>query len=230
MSAVTDKIRSRGHWQVAIRPDPFNAERVDYAKLEELLASAAVRLRGWPVPFVDYREPPIRAENWIGQDIDAGGVSHYEAWRFFMSGQFSHLRSVSADWREGNERTPTPDGFDAVIEVWEILFYLTEVFELASRLALGPAGSDQVNIEVRLNGLENRGLVVGEWLKRAEFFQPHRSTLPSLERKITLSREELVAEGPELAVEMSREMFLRFGWDADSAFLSDYQRELTEQH
>lgn len=31
------------------------------------------------------------------------------------------------------------------------------------------------------------------------------------------------------AREMSRQMFLRFGWDADSALLSDYQRELTER-
>jgi len=230
MSEITEKIRSRGYWEVAIRPEPFNAERVEYAKLDELLAGVAVRLRGWPVPFVDYREQPLRAENWIGQDIDAGGVSHYEAWRFFMSGQFNHLRAVSADWRQGDERTQTriPEGFDAVIEVWEILFYLTEVFELASRLALGPAGDERMNIEVRLNGLENRGLVVAEW-KRAEFFEPYRATLPSLERKVQLSRDVLVAEVHEQAVEMSRQMFLRFGWDADSGLLSDYQRELTKR-
>lgn len=230
MSEITEKIRSRGHWQVAIRPEPFKAERIDYGKLEELLAGVAVRLRGWPVPFIDYREQTLRAENWIGQDIDAGGTFHYEAWRFFMSGQFSHLRAVSADWRKDDERsrTPIPEGFDAVIEVREILFFLTEVFELASRLALSPAGDEQMGIEVRLKGLENRGLVVAEW-KRAEFFEPHRATLPTLERTVKLSRDVLVAEAREQAVEMSRQMFLRFGWDADSALLSDYQRKLTDR-
>lgn len=230
MSEITDKIRSRGHWQVAIRPEPFNAERVDYAKLEELLAGAAVRLRGWPVPFVDYRQQPLRGENWIGQDVDAEGVFHFEAWRFFTSGQFNHLRAVSADWRRDDERTrtPIPEGFDAAIEVWEILFYLTEVFELASRLALGEAGDEFMNIEVRLNGLENRGLVVAEW-KRAEFFEPYRATMPSLEKKVNLPRDTLVAEGREQAVEMARQIFLRFGWDASVELLADYQRELTDR-
>lgn len=228
MSEITDKICSRGHWQVSIRPEPFNPERLDYAKLLDILGGVAVRLRGWPVPFIDYREQPLHGENWIGQDIDAEMVSHHEAWRFFESGQFSHLRAVSADWRGNDERTHVPAGFDAVIEVWEILFYLTEVFELASRLALGPAGDEQMNIEVRLNGLENRGLVVAEW-NRAEFFEPYKASVDCLERSVNLSREVLVAEGRQQAVEMSRYLFARFGWDASEELLADYQRELTER-
>ncbi len=85
-----------------------------------------------------------------------------------------------------------------------------------------------MNIEVRLNGLENRGLVVAEW-KRAEFFEPYRATMPSLEKKVNLPRDTLVAEGREQAVEMARQIFLRFGWDASVELLADYQRELTDR-
>jgi hypothetical protein len=46
MSEITDKICSRGHWQVSIRPEPFNPERLDYAKLLDILGGVAVRLRG----------------------------------------------------------------------------------------------------------------------------------------------------------------------------------------
>jgi hypothetical protein len=228
LSEITDKIRSKGHWLIAIRPEPFDEQRIDYAELDEILTGATVRFRGWPVPFFDYRQELIHGDSWIGQDVDADLVAHHEAWRFFTSGQFTHLRAVSADWRTGEEATRTPGGYSSVIEVWEILFYLTEVFELATRLALGPVGGDQVTIDVQLNGLVDRGLVVADW-NRAEFMTPYRSGSESLQRATTLSRDELVAEGRSRAVEMSREFFLRFGWKPTADLLSDYQRELTER-
>src|SRR5438552_3845561 len=143
MTEVTDRIRSKGHWDVVVRPEPFDDHRVDYGELDDILAGAAVRFRGWPVPFIDHREQPLRGDDWIGQDIDSDLVSQYEAWRFFTSGQFNHLRAVSADWRAGREATTVPEGFNSVIEIWEIIFYLTEVFELAARLALSPAGDEK---------------------------------------------------------------------------------------
>src|SRR4051812_18703599 len=103
MSDVSDKIRSRGHWDITIRPTRFDQGRVPYAELDDTLASVVVSFRGWPVPFIDQREPLVRGEDWIGQDVDAEMVNHYEAWRFFTSGQFNQLRSVSADWRGGRE-------------------------------------------------------------------------------------------------------------------------------
>lgn len=229
MSVLTERIRSRGHWAVSIRPLPYQADRVKYGELLDLLERAAVRMRGWPVPYVDRQTEPIRSDRWIGQDLDTPGMEfHQEAWRFFMSGQFNHLRVVAADWGEEAKRIRIPDGFDAVVQVWEILFYLTEVFELASRLALGAAGDEVMSIEVRLSGLKNRGLVVRDQ-RRAEFFQPYRSQLDCIDRAVELPREELVAEGPTRAVDLSIEIFERFGWDASAKLLSDYQRELTER-
>jgi len=228
VSGVTEKIRSRGYWEVAIRPQPLDPQRVDYGDLLELIEAATVRMRGWPVPFIDRREEPMRAENWVGQDVDAEMVGHHEAWRFFMSGQFNQLRSISADWRDDDERRFVPDGFDGVLQVWEVLFYLTEVFELASRLALGPAGEETMEIKVRLDGLANRGLIVGQ-SNRSEFFQPYRFQMNSMEREISLSREELVANGREQAVTMSREIFLRFGWEPSIEQLREHQQELTER-
>jgi len=227
MSELTDKIRSRGHWDVAIRPEPFNENRVPFEELEDRVIKVAVRFRGWPVPFYDHREQPLRGEHWVGQDIDAAIVSHQEAWRYFTSGQFVQLRSVSADWREGNEATFVPEGFAAVIEVWEILFYLTEVFELATRLLLG-SGGERVTINVKLHGLENRGLVVGD-SGRSSFFEPYRSTVESLENSVSLNRDALVAGNREQAVEMARFFLVRFGWKPATELLTDYQRELIER-
>jgi hypothetical protein len=228
VSEITEKIRSKGHWDVTIRPQPFSEERVNYEELDDLLARNVVRFRGWPVPFIDNKTDLLRGENWIGQDIDADVVSHYEAWRFFTSGQFSHLCAVSADWRTGREATEVPEGFESVIEVWEILFHITEVFELAARLALTPAGGEDMTVDVRLNDLQGRALVVGE-PRRLPFFRPHHTTVASLERAVTLPRDQLVAESRESAVRTAREFFLRFGWKPSIEQLAEHQRELTDR-
>ena len=229
MSELSDKIRSRGHWDVVIRPATFVEDRVPYEQLDEIIPAVAVRMRGWPVPYANFdRRALLRGDDWVGQDVDAKEVSHYEAWRFFMSGQFSHLRAVSADSRTGSELTPVQQGFGSVIEVWEILYYLTEVFELASRLALGPAGDEQMVISATLEGLQDRGLVVGQ-SNRAEFFEPYRSRVSSISREVQIPRDQLVAEGRVAAVEVSRDFFMRFGWKPSIDQLLDHQRELTER-
>jgi hypothetical protein len=228
LSEVTDKIRSRGHWEVVILPQPFAEHRLDYGQLDDIVEGAVVRLRGWPVPYVDHREPILRGGEWVGQDIDATAVSHYEAWRFFMSGQFNHLRSVSADWRAGREATAAPESRNAVIEIWEILYYLTEVFELAARLALSPAGDEKMTVDVRLNRLADRALVVGD-PRRTPFSTLRRATEERLTQVITLPRDQLVAEARKKAVEMAREFFLRFGWKPSIEQLLVHQRELTER-
>jgi hypothetical protein len=226
MSALTEQIRSKGHWDIAIRPERFASDRVPYADLDDLLTELAVRFRGWPVPFVDNRVPPIRGDDWIGQDIDAEMVSHFEAWRFFTSGQFNQLRVISADWRSGREATPIPAGFSSVVEVWEILYYLTEVFELGARLALSAAGDESMVLDVRLNGLSGRGLVVGQ-PNRAPFMVPYPAPNGDLKMTVTLTRERLVADVRTAAVEMAQDFFVRFGWKPSTQQLAELQLELT---
>lgn len=227
MTELTDKIRSRGFWDVVIRSAHFEPEQVPYEDLLKVMENAAVRFRGWPVPMVDRREDPLRGEDWIGQDINATVVDHYEAWRFFTSGQFNHLRGISADWRP-HQDAPVPVGLTSVIEVWEILYYLTEVFELAARLTLAGAADDPIVVEVTLSGLSGRGLVVGQY-NRAEFFQPYRTTMPELSRTVTLARDQLIGQARTEAVKMARAFFVRFGWSAPIEQLADHQRELTDR-
>lgn len=227
VSPLIEQVRSRAHWSITIRPSVFDPTRVEYSTLEDVVESLAVRFRGWPVPFVDRRAQPLRGNDWVGQDVDASMVSHYEAWRFFTSGQFNHLRAVSADWREGNERTYVPPGYEAVIEVWEVVFYLTEVFEFAARLALSDAGSDPMFISIEVDGLGNRALVVAQH-HRAEFIEPYR-TPTSFAVDLTLSRDDLVARPRELAAEAARDFFLRCGWKPPLEQLLEHQRELTER-
>jgi hypothetical protein len=231
MSELTDQIRTKGFWNVAIMPEPFVENRVDYGELEDTLIKVAVRFRGWPVPFFNHHEAPLRGPDWIGQDIDAQMLWHSEAWRFFTSGQFNHLRAISADWRTDTPQEtliPRDFGLDSVIEVWEILYYLTEVFELASRLAFTSAGDEKTRIEVRLSGMKDRGLVVGQD-NRAPFMEPYKANIEDYAQSIVLTRDQIAAEARDQAVKMAREFFLRFGWNPSIDQLAEHQRELTER-
>lgn len=214
-------IKARGHWLVTISPKEFVPARVPYADLEQILTSSAVHLRGWPVPFIDYGA--IRhGSDWIGGDPVGRGSPHREAWRFWTSGQFAHLNAVGSDWRDS---AVVPSGANSVVAVWEILFYVSEVFELATRLAVGPAGADQMTVSLTLNGMDNRELVVAE-PRRAEFFQPMRAATPSHSETRSLERNRLVARPRELAAEVARDFFLRFGWAAPLEQLMDHQEEV----
>ena len=51
MSDVVEKIRSRGAWDVTIRPAAYEPNRMLYEHLEDVLEKSVVRIRGWPVPM-----------------------------------------------------------------------------------------------------------------------------------------------------------------------------------
>lgn len=229
MTELTDKIRSRGYWDAAILPLPYREDRFQYATLDGALARATVRLRGWPVPYIDHGAEIQRGQDWIGQEIDGDVTSHFEAWRFFMSGQFNQLRAVSADWRTGDQATPVPQGFDgdSVVEVWEILYYVTELFELAARFAMTGPPFERVKLLVHLYGLENRGLVVGQQ-NRAPFVTPYKATMSDYSRETILTSDALLGGASDAAIDMALEFFLRFGWQPPSDQLLEMQRELTQ--
>jgi hypothetical protein len=228
VSEIVEKIRSAGFWDVSIRPQRFEDRRVPYADLDELIARAQVRMRGWPVPMIATPDPLLRGQTWVGQDVDGSIVGHYEAWRFYTSGQFNQLRAIGADWRHLDQLSKAPKPAGPYIEVWEILFYLTEVFELGARLALSAAGDEDMTVEVGLHGLRRRDLIVGQ-PNRAPFIEPYRVNLDDLESTQHVTREKLVAEPRGLAVDAAHEFFLRFGWKPSREQLADHQRELTDR-
>ena len=228
MSEIVNRIRSHGHWEVTVGPEPYRADRVPTSRLDDILAGVVVRMRGWPVPFIDHRQRTRTGKGWIGQDVDASSVAHAEAWRFFPSGQFTQLRIVSADIRQGAEATRVPSGATSAIEVWEILFYLTELVELAARLSLTDAGADVMTVDARLHGLEGRQLVAGT--PQRELHGDYLAYDATTRQERTLPRDELISRPREIAVDMAAAMMAdAFGFNTDAHVLSEYQRELTER-
>jgi hypothetical protein len=224
VSEISEHIKSRGYWEDTIRPFPRAEERVPCEDLEDLIVTRAVRLRGWPLPYVPSNEPILRGSNWIG--ADHSWDMHKESWRFFQSGQFAQLLAFRQDWRDESEWHPASAEWHVgdKIQVAEILFHLTELYEFAARLALTDAGGDEVVVDTVLHGLRERRLVVDD-PGRAEL--RHRTaTVDEIAVKLELSREELIGNTRSLAVRKAREVYLRFGWNADEKLIADYQTSL----
>jgi hypothetical protein len=220
MTLLTDEIRSRAHWEIAIRPEPFGEGRVERSELQSVVHGATVRLRGWPLPYVG-NEKVLRGPTWLGQDIGLTRVPKMEAWRMFTSGQFTQLRVISAEFEDAGVRDRP------VIQVWEVLFYLTEVLELASRLAVSKAGTQTTTVDVALRNAAGRVLISDE--PGRDLWDDYSASSDEIRYAVTLDRDRLVTSAREEAVAATVSLFWFFGWTAEAGTLAEYQSRLVSQ-
>ena len=85
-----------------------------------------MRLRGWPLPFMDYGRDMLRGTDWIGNDIDTPPIGRYETWRFLTDGEFAQLTAIATDWGHTFVGGEIPEGFTKVVTVWETVFLMTQ--------------------------------------------------------------------------------------------------------
>jgi hypothetical protein len=226
LSALLEKIRSKGHWEVVIRPNKFNKLKLpDISALYPLLQKISVQLRGWDFPHLDWKTPPHIDIDWIGQECDYEDI--LEIWRFYQSSQFVHISGIRYDWIDPQllphwkfNNPPLP-----VLGIGDTLFRLTEIFEFASRLALTEAGDEQMHLQIVLKGLRGRSLWI-DGKNRMPFVQPHTSEIDKFPYSIQVSKTKLIAEPRDLAIEAAIELFRRFGWNPTPEQLRGQQSEL----
>jgi hypothetical protein len=226
MSELLEKIRSRGHWRVVIRPGTFNKERVpNIAALYPILQKTSVQLRGWDFPHLDTQTKLHIDKDWIGQEID--WQQYLELWRFYQSGQFVHFSAMAEDWFH-EFFGPLEPGYDQpglLLSVERTVFRFTEIFEFASRLALTEAGDAQMHLEIGLVGINNRCLWVNAQ-RRMPFDSDYKASIRELPYQVNVSHIELISAASELALRPAVELFQRFGWDPSLEMLRDIQAEL----
>jgi hypothetical protein len=216
--AIIDKIVTRGHWRVVIRPTDFDkALVVDAATLFEVVRTTAVSLRGWNLPHVG-REEPSFGDDYVEQASEFNG--HIEFWRMFQSGQFYLLRAIRSDWVPEFERTK-------VLWTLHTIYTFTEIFEFASRLATTDAGGERMSISITANGLGGRRLWAdpAEQLPFMEDYVCHPARGSSM-RSNEFERDDLLANGRSYALREAREFFLRFGWNPTLDTLAELQAGL----
>ena len=223
---LLDEIRSRGHFVIVVRPTVFLEDRVGRADLEPILSRASVHLRGWDLPHIDPKAPIHHGQGYITQE--SAWSSYREVWRFHRSGQLAMVRSFAGDWREDVPRWSSTDPTIPVpreLGVIETLYALTEVFELAARLAFTPGGDDRMRVDVSFRGMKDRELVIDD-SARAPFVAPYIYADDRYEAGWDIDRVVLAAEAWDLAADAAAEMFASFGWTTNAGVFKDAQTRL----
>ncbi len=211
---------------MVIRPMRFSDSRVENVlDLHSIVERSQVRGRGWYFPHVDDRIPPSIGTDWLGQET---AFEHYrEVWRAYQSGQFADISGMVEDWRSESTLWSAPAGWKTGqwLGIGTAVLILTERLEFAARLAMSPAGDNDMHLDLRAGNLAGRSLVVDD-PQRAPFNSSYTSSLQQFEWRRDISRAQLVADSRSLALGISIELFRRFGWNAQPEIIRDLQAVL----
>lgn len=223
MSALLDKVRSRGYWRFVIRPQTFREDRIsDFALLYDLIQKNSVKLGGWEVPALNPRIEAAHGQDWVGQELDWS--QYVELWRLYQSGQFVHYSGILSDWLDQAAWAKVSEDWKAgtALHVPEVLFRLTGFFELAARLALSDAGDDAMHVEITASKLQRRALTedVGTF---SGFSRVRTTRMAEFPRRFDLARDALISRPRELALEVALELFKRFDWNPSLELLQKHQ-------
>jgi len=223
VSSVLEQVNSSGHTDVAIRPVPFDAERVAPRRLVAFLEQQTVRLRGWPLPYIDSRQPIQRLGTFVGQDIAPTVVPHLESWRMCASGQFLHRRALATDMRDSPLLEATAEGTTGAVALWDIVLYMVELAELAARFAAG-LHCDHIDIDIALAGVAGRELIAGD---HQDHVRPglivHADRLNATRR---VDSQTLLANPRRVGVTLAQDLLAQFGLDLPDTALLDLQQRV----
>ena len=214
MSALLEKIRSRGYWKVVIRPSTFVQKRVhEKSTLRHILEARAVEIKGRNFPHVDaFRGSDIEGPDWIGQEIKLGPT--LELWRFYQSGQFVLYSAIEGDWKDISGQGV------ADLSVESAVTRFTEIFELAERLTFTEVGDAGTHLEILVGNLRKRKLSVPNAYGREEL---HKACSFEFTHKLDVSSVELVTGKEDMALKATNEFFKCFRWNPSLELLRDIQ-------
>ena len=223
MSDLIGKIRSRGYWEVVIRPSRYDKKKIeDITDLFPLIEKLVVRLRGWDFPHIDYKKHHHIDLDWVGQEFE--WQHHKSSWRFYQSGQFAHISSISLDWRDESSLWPADDSWEpgALLGVGDTISTFSEITEFASRLSLSEAGDELMDLRINIGGLNGRTLYIDSHSSRWPFDNTYTASIEMFPIKASLGKDELVARSSEIATRYAGELFKRFGWNTTPELIRDW--------
>lgn len=209
---LVDKIRSRGYWEVTIRPSTFDKNRIpDIDHLYSILQKSYVSLKGFDFPLLDQSESPRYDLDFISQEFEFSHV--LSSWRFYQSGLFLLLLGIPDDWRDQSSWWPQYEGWAPLkdLGVGEAMLIFVESLEFAARIAESDAGDESMHIEIKIVKARGRQLYM-DIRRKWGFFRNPVADLDEFPYSTTVTRTELLASPRKLAIAGAVELFKRFGW------------------
>jgi hypothetical protein len=205
---------------ISVRPGPYQSARIPRGRLDRFVVEHAVRLRGWPVPFVA-NEPVQRHGAWVAQDVVAS--PHVESWRMFSSGQFVHRRLLATELRHSAELQPVMAAATGAVAVWDVLFYLVEVAELGARMATS-LSIDSVTFDVAIAGVKGRELISGDF--KRELHGPYLAAAERFDGTTVVDAAALLEDARGVGVGLAQLLLQQFGLDVPDQVWLDWQAQV----
>lgn len=222
-SDVVDTISRVGHFDVSIRPEPYQ-DRMAANELTEFITTRAVSMRGWPVPYVSWRgaTPLQNHGTWVGQDDRSNVVPHIEAWRFASSGQFAQRRVLGSDF-DTDHQLLADNLHGGTVLVWDVLLYLVEVAELGARIAT-KTECEAVTFVLALSGIEGRSLhndAYGRGFAQSDPISTNR-----ISARRTVDTPRLLHAPRVVGRELAQSLLRQFGVSVPDQVLDEMQAEI----
>jgi len=228
---VLEKIKSRGYWQVVIRPERFEKERLkSLGECARLVLECKVVLRGWDYPHVGSRDGLRSGLDYVESLTDWG--EYKELSRMYQSGQFVHLFGCHEDWWGERVSIFGPSEYSqikpgSVLGILSTLYTVTESYEFASRLAQKNLFDNTIHLSIELHGMMNRKLFIEEFGRN--LFHDYVCTINDLPYQRTIAVKEILGQGHDLALDNTFWIFDRFNWhDPPRDVFKEDQKKLLE--
>jgi hypothetical protein len=231
-SELLTELRSRGHWEVVIRPRTFKQRVEDSKQLLQIIEKSAVELGGWRFPFVPDRPGELTNGQRLRNEDSIRQLHrwehHLEVWRFYGTGQFALASSVGWDWRDQSSWWPVRQGeawkANSAIGIGHIVQMLLQIFLFAGRLSESAVGDDKLDVEVTLAPTLGRELVSDFPLR---MLRPgYKADIDRIRLPLEVSRTELLANTDELTASAAHRMFGEFGFMPAPSILKELVAEV----
>lgn len=229
MNETLNKIKTRGHWKVLIRPQQYVKERLTtLSECKQTIRDCRVLFRGWDSPHWDSHTELRSGLDYVEQDTD--WENHIDFWRYYQSGQFVHYNALWVDWYDAITRYSPQPKYEpgTIISFIDVLYTLTETYEFASRLGTKELLGDSCILSIELVGAKDRTVVSLESMRFLR--EDYTCQIANLPREQTFSTHDLIARSAELALDHTIWILNRFNWDhVSTEMLREDQLKLIEK-
>ncbi|MBB2974474.1 hypothetical protein FHX49_000015 [Microbacterium endophyticum] len=196
----------RPHFSVAIHPETYESERLDYEGLRGMVAKSTVRLRGWPFPYV--QRDSIYGQRWVA-GVEA--EMHPEIWGLHQSGQFVSAYPLPLDYGPDRDGFGDRDLGRQYLPVWFPVMYIFEAVAFASRLQKTYAPEENLEVGFAMEGAQGWELIAAD-SARGGFHRSYRMGSSSWSRTVTIAPDFIDDDLDAAAAGAARDLLLRFGW------------------
>lgn len=219
----------------AVAPQRYNPDRLTISKCSEVVSASQVRVRGWYFPHID-RDGTTSGPRgkYVLHETEALGY-HLEQWRMHRSGQFLlrlmpwevpndevqiRMRANARGW----ESRRSVDGVTGFLSFVMLIYSIAETFSFAARLAQAAHYDTAVDVQVGLRGVHDWALGSSDF--GIDLSGAYIARHDGLMYSVTLPLDTLIAAPLNAAVVATQSLFEQFGWYANPATISNWQRQI----